>query len=464
MFENGRIRVSLEDTKMPPLKCKFDGGDVCPSVVKDDDMVTVNHAGAVVQELRPSLEEIAAILDELACPELFLELRARRWNGRPGYDPEVMWRATLLRYALGLRHVRDLLAVLGMSEPLRAVCGFDDRLPSESTFSRFTSRLLEYGGVVGELFAGLVRVAGELVNDAADALERMEPERKVVRFAQDVAIDSTDVEAHARGAKDGESKDPDAKWGQRTSKDPQTKRQLFFGFKLHAICDANYGFPLTYRVLPANVNDQKVFRELVEDLVEGDERFKPYSVIGDRAYDATDNYVYLDRHKVAAVFHFRGEGRSDDVYNPKGRPTCIGGMEMEYVGTHRKKGHLFRCPEGGCHLKNEVQFSRHCDVSFYDWPETGADLRLLGRLARASKRWRRLYKRRTEVERMFGNMKQSRILDQHFRLGIRRVKLHVEFSLLAYLGTMLTRARSGEWRRLRQMDLRFGLRGLARFA
>ena len=395
----------------------------------------------------PGIALIGAILDEMACPELFEQLRERRQNCRPGYDPEVMWRATLLRYLLGLPYVKDLLAILATSPELRTLCGFDGRLPSESTFSRFTSRLLEYDDLVDQLFQQVVARAGEVIDGAVEGSAN----KKLPRFGQDVAIDSTDVEAYARARKENPV-DPDATWGTRTSKDPQVRREKFYGYKLHAVCDANYGIPLAYRVLPANRHDQTAFRPLIDELS------GLRSVIADPGYDATTNFVYLDQRKVLAVIHTRDMQKGRGLYSVDGRPRCEGGLEMDYMGTERGRGHLFRCPEGGCHLKNVIQFSRHCDLEIYDRADTPEKLRSLGKLPRASRRWRRLYRKRGIIERMFGSMKQSRLLDQHCKIGMARVTQHILFSLLTYAGTMLAKLRARDWKGFRQMDVRSGLR------
>ena len=53
---------------------------------------------------------------------------------------------------------------------------------------------------------------------------------------------------------------------------------------------------------------------------------------------------------------------------------------MEYVETDPEKGHLFRCPAEGCHLKGKIHFSRYCDSEHYEKPE-GRLLRIVGSAA-----------------------------------------------------------------------------------
>ena len=86
-----------------------------------------------------------------------------------------------------------------------------------------------------------------------------------------------------------------------------------------------------------------------------------------------------------------------------------------------------------------------------DWEEDR--LRKIGRLPRASRRWRRLYRKRTEIERMFGNLKQSRLLDSHQYMGLAKVSLHVGLSMLTFVATMLAHLRRDDHATMREMVL-----------
>ena len=125
---------------------------------------------------------------------------------------------------------------------------------------------------------------------------------------------------------------------------------------------------------------------------------------------------------------------------------------MEYIGTDQERGHLLRCPADGCRLKDKIGFSRYCDDEHFEKPE-GVLLRRVGRVPRAGKRWGRLYKWRTTIERMFGSMKASRLLNLHRYRGIRKVRLHAALCTLNYLATMLHRVKAGHLADMRKIRL-----------
>ena len=398
----------------------------------------------------PDFGLIGTILDELHCDKLIDRLNDYRWTGRPGYAPEVMWRATLVRYLLKLRYTRDLIAQLNASRLLRRVCGFRDTVPHEGTFSRFYARLADHKDLVDAAITDVAeRVGAELVRLQRDGGI---PENAPAP-GQMVAIDSSDVEAWGNGKKDKDKRiDREAAWGHRTAKLAVDGEELFYGYKLHAVCDAYYGTPLSWAVLPANMNDSPTLPPMMDQLKRNHPALPVKYMMADRGYDALSNFKDLDNRRIFAVIQVRDTDKNG-LYTPKGEPKCISGQPMEYVRSDRGKGHLFRCPAGGCELKGDKPWlGQNCQQEHYEgWD--GDLLRRVGRLPRASKRWKRLYKRRTIVERLFGSLKRSRLLDSHCYLGIRKVRLHVGLSLLTYTATMLGRLLEDGYAGMREMKV-----------
>ena len=125
---------------------------------------------------------------------------------------------------------------------------------------------------------------------------------------------------------------------------------------------------------------------------------------------------------------------------------------MDYVGTDRTKGHLFRCRQKGCRLKDKIGLTTYCDIEYYEDLQ-GDALRKVGRLVRTTGRWKRLYKMRTVIERLFRSLKQSRWLSGHQYRGLEKVWLHASLALLTCSTTMLVRAQDGDYDRIRRMRI-----------
>ena len=377
---------------------------------------------------------------------------ARR-NGRPGYPPRVMLRAFCLRFLLTERFTVGFVERLKGSPRLREICELGDRVPSNATFSRFFARMLNSGFDVERAIAQVV--------------ERIRGRRPGT--ARVVAVDSTDLEAWANPNR-AEVADPNAAWGYRTAKNKsggkgagkKKETELFFGYKMHSLVDVEDGTPLVHIFLPANVNDSQILPLLVEKAEQTYEWFSPEYLLGDRGYDSQANHKFLYNRGIAPIIPPRKptahDGLYDGIYHKSGSPVCDDGKTpMEYVGTDPETGrHEFRCPPDGCAMKAKSNGSmRFCDAAALRiHPEES--LRALGVVARAGPQWRELYRGRQVIERGFGSLKRSRLLNKHQYIRSDKIEFHVGMSILTYAITLLTHIQAGDPEKMRHMRIRVG--------
>ena len=73
--------------------------------------------------------------------EFIQDIIQRRQRGRPGYSPEAMFKACVLKYLLGVHENNNFLDMLCSNPTLAKMCGLEEKTPSDSTFSRFFSLL-----------------------------------------------------------------------------------------------------------------------------------------------------------------------------------------------------------------------------------------------------------------------------------------------------------------------------------
>lgn len=395
--------------------------------------------------------QLAHILDLADHPDLFDALQAYNHTGRPPYPVQAMWRAVLCKYLLGIRYNVDLVQRLRTDPRLREVCGLDDRTPSESMVSRFFKRLTLHQDIIDEairqLIDNLARKVDHQSEFGAESVGNM------------IAIDSTDVPtfSNPHPRKNRPVSDPNARWGHKTSaraKDGSDKVEYVFGYKVHLICDATYGIPLTYIILPANESDSPQLPGLVRQLFDEHPWIEPQWLLADKGYDSNRNWRFLDDRMIDPIILMRDTYKHGDLYDAKGRPICMGSVPMEYVLTDPEKGHLFRCPPEGCHLKNQLAFSLYCADTCYENPDDPELLRRVGRVARASQEFKDLYAHRQSIERFFGSAKQSRLLADHRYYRQFKIRLHVALSIVTYLLTMLNRVTCVRMADLRRMRIR----------
>ena len=405
-----------------------------------------------------------------------------------------MLSAYVIQFALNERYANAFLNRLGSDNRLLAICGLENA-PSEAAYSRFKKKLTNHLDAIQLIIAAVFRECGEQIERLREA--GVVPEGKPA-LGHSLVIDSTDVEAWARPAKTSRktgqeipSKDPNAKWGFRTAKNvrsskprsgkrgsskkasekgtasrtqtgqKESKDEFYFGYKVDVITDANYGLPMFATTRPANASDVAVMIQDLDDCLALYQTLSPRYFLGDKGYDSQDNILHIISLGIIPVVAIRrpekdketGKRLHDGIYDEEGRPTCIGGKSMEYVETDPEQGHLFRCPADGCHLKDTIQFTRHCDSEHHELPG-GKLLRIVGLLPRCSEEWKAEYKKRPIIERYFSSDKHSRLLGTHRYLNIKQVSLHAVMSMLAYLATALAHLWTDDYAHMRHMRIK----------
>ena len=198
---------------------------------------------------------------------------------------------------------------------------------------------------------------------------------------------------------------------------------------------------------------------MVSKVADTHDWFAPKHLIADRGYDSNKNHKFLYDRGIIPIIHMRQPANAKlygGVYTAEGAPTCLGGKEMTYVRTDPGTGHhLYQCPASGCKRfdggKGGNIFVR-CDDSHWEDPAT--NLRVIGVIPRQSKEWKDLYRKRTGLERAFGSLKQSRLLNKHQCLTMEKVEAHVALSVLTYVATMYGKVMAGQIDQMRHMRVR----------
>ena len=377
---------------------------------------------------------LAETLDAVDAAEIIAKIEDERYMGRHGYPPLGMWRAYLASFVLGLPSTNALIRQLQDDPELRLACGLGDNVPHRTTFNRFIRRLSRHRDLVDRCMAGLT-------DHLADLLPGL---------GEKVAVDSTVVRSHSnpnrKSKVTGQVSDPDASWTAKNSARGKGQKEWSWGFKYHAVVDATYGVPLGGYTTTASRNDSPELPGLL-DRVRADHPWgTPTYVMADKGYDARSNHEAVAKRGGVLICPARRPPNADlyeGVYTPQGVPTCLGMMEMEYVRSDPDRGHLYRCPRGGCHLRGRKGI-KYCSDEF--WENRSDNPRLFGPLRQQSQAWKDLYRKRQTVERVFKSMKESRRLERHFVRGLANVALHAAMSVLAYSATVLAQIRAGSER------------------
>jgi hypothetical protein len=159
-------------------------------------------------------------------------------------------------------------------------------------------------------------------------------------------------------------------------------------------------------------------------------------VIADKGYDSESNnkFIFNECHATPIIPIREREGiQLPDICNAKGTPLCSCGLAMAYWG--RDGNYLkYQCP----HVvgKYECKSMFRCSSSHYGYVlklPIATDPRRHPSVPRESKKWQRLYRMRTAVERVNSHVKELLGLDRLTVRGIGKVLVRAVISLMVML-------------------------------
>jgi hypothetical protein len=422
-----------------------------------------------VEELG-DLERLKLVIDYLPDEELMQALEDERGNGRNDYPVRVVWNSMLAGIVFQHKTTESLRRELMRNGQLRQICGFDitlgvEGVPSASAYTRFLCNLMKHEKEVDGIFNSLVRMLCD----------------ELPGFGEVLAIDGKALESYARPRR-AESEKPydgrrdiDANFGVKTYKGKNKdgsvweKTMSWFGYKLHLIVDAVYELPVAFRVTQASRSEIKEARTLVDEMALRLPEIvdRCMYLTGDKGYDDTKMTTKLwDEYRIKPVIDIRnawrdGEetklvtGRENVVYDYKGTVYCYSPedyrrCEMVPGGFEKDRDALKHlCPAK--YYGVECRGKDACPVKSGVRIPLREDRRVFTPVARPSAKWKKIYDKRTAVERVNSRIDRVFGFEDHCIRGLRKMNLRCSLALVTMLAMALGRIRTKQEDKLRSL-------------
>ncbi len=406
---------------------------------------------------RIKLSAIVQVIHEMDPATMLRCIKPCYTTGRKGHDLLSLFVVHFSRYALDVECMSEFLVELSDNPALADICGVRDDVPSESTMCRFNQKL-------SKIYVEYMQFTSRLVDAVAkriSELHQIDPQR-YPPVAKEVAIDASAIAAFSnpnKKAKDGGKSDKDAQWGWRhKANSPVQEMVPFFGYKIHLIADAEYEIPLVFDTTGGKHSDIRMLKPLYEQAKGDFQWFSPEYLSGDKGYDSQAMHRYLRQQGTNGLIPPRKptakDGLYDGLFNADGDPVCMGKVAMAFAETDPVTNrHLYRCRPEGCRMKTEgLPWMAHCDDEHWFDPEDNP--RVMGNVRRNSVEWKRLYRKRWSVERVFSSLKDSRLLEKHRYRGMDKVRSHVISTVAAFVATTLAHLQKDDVNHLAFMQVR----------
>jgi hypothetical protein len=431
----------------------------------------------------PSLNTIRELLAALPDGKLLDSLRLARGKGRNEYPVSALWGVIVLRVALRHLTTEAMLDELRRNEGLRRLIGIESEagVPNKWNMSRFEDVLGQepHRTLLKEVFNVLIQRLGVAVVD----------------LGRDSAGDATALSARRKPEETAKEEIdeglPQASGGRKEYKDDDgkvTKVVEWFGFKLHLIVDVKHEVVLSYEITDTKAGDGETLPVLLvqakANLPEG--RIKTLAY--DKAADGEEVHKLLSDEAITPLIQMRSlwktepermlpghDGSSNVVYTEDGTIYCYDKVseppvrhKMAYIGHEPERETLkYRCPAK--HEGWECPMSSTCNAGKTYGKTVRVDCEIDPRrfpaLPRATKKFERMYKGRTSVERVNARLKIFWGVDDGNLTGSRRfvAQVGVVLAVHAAFATLLASAprREGTLGKLRLSPIAAALRASA---
>lgn len=392
-------------------------------------------------EILGDLERLKLFLENIEDKELCKMLEKDRKHGRNDYPVRVMLNLIYAMKIFGHRSVESFRRELSRNRQLRVVCGLKEEdylylgnrktfIPKARVFTGFFKKLIKHQNELDKIFETDVKYM-------YDNLEN---------FGKDCALDGKLIDSYAKkenkkslNKKKDNRRDNDASWTCKTYnfKDGTSKSTWHFGYEAHILGDATYGLPIWKKLETASVSEQKVCNEMIRDLDKNNKYVldKMENFLADAGYDnGNRNKLLKDKYNINPLVDIRHMWKEEKIkeidnkplaYNEDGEVFYIIDIKngkydkLKYLGYDKQR----KCLRYGFKYKKSKVFRIPINI----------DRRIFLPIARDSDKYKKLYKKRTEIERLNGRIDRDYMFNDHFIRGKDKMNMMLTLSFIVML-------------------------------
>jgi len=385
-------------------------------------------------EILGDLERVKLLIDNVPDEKIIKELIRIRGKGRNDYPIIPVWNSILIAPLVEASSIDSLRRELSRNRDLRSLCGFNDAdyyygkcklVPPPKAYSNMFKNLKEIRPLLKESFDELVDFIYENLED----------------FGAETAGDGKIFQGYAK-TKDTKAEDlderseTDADW---TFKDhyykdatgvTKVKSTRYFGFRIHLLSDANYELPIDYLVTKASNGETTELTKLINVLSE-EKLEKMKAMMLDKGYDSTELIELLKSKEISPVIDICNHWKDGEATKQYKDTELIYTYDGKVSIVEQKTGEITPLKYLGYDkVKETLRYGYNGKVYSI---EISYDERVFTPIARDSKKWKRLYNKRTSIERINGRIDRDMGLEKNTIRGLKKATVVVDLIMIGML-------------------------------
>ena len=385
-------------------------------------------------EILGDLERCKLLIDNVDDKEIVDKLIKIRGKGRNDYPIVPVWNSLLIMPVIECSTIEQLRRELSRNRDLRKLCGFNDYdyyfgknklVPPPKAYSNMIRNLKNIELLLKESFY-------KLRDFMYDNLKE---------FGKDTGVDGKIFLSKATKKderveeKDNRSElDADYTIKENYYKDPKTgetkvKKKTYFGFRYHLLADVNYELPIDYNVTVASKGEREQLLKILSKLPDRIVQIID-TMSADKGYDDIKIINKLKEYEIKPIVDIQNHWRNGEktlqykntniVYTYKGEVSYVDEdgeiIPMKYLGYDK--------------VKNTLRYQYKKNVYSID---ISYDERVFTPIARDSKKWKRIYNKRTALERINGRLDRDFNLENNKVRGLKKATVMVDIMMIGMM-------------------------------
>lgn len=383
-------------------------------------------------EVLGDLERLKYVIDNVPDDKIVEKLNKIRGKGRNEYAVVAMWNSIFAMPVLGHSTVNDLRRELSRNSQLRKLLGFKD-----SDYSIGKCKLVPPPKAFTNMFNNLKKIEPELKKAFYELREFMTETLK--DFGKDVGEDGKIIWSKALGYNKNQEEDgrrdldADYTFKNLYYKDnkgiTQIKKVKYFGYRIHLLADVNYELPIEYTVTKASFGEreqlEKHLKMLPKEMIS-----KIETLSADKGYDSEELICKIKEYGIKPVIdicnHWKDEEETkqykdtDIVYSYNGVVYKVDDsgekVALKYLGYDK--------------IRNTLRYQYKKQIISID---VEYDERIFTPIARDSDKWKKIYNKRTALERINGRLDRDLNLENNKNRGLKKTTVMIDIMMLAMM-------------------------------
>lgn len=372
------------------------------------------------------------IIENVPDEEIIKKLKEIRGKGRNEYPIVPIWNSILIMPILECSSVEQLRRELSRNSDLRKLCGFNDAdyyfgrcklVPPAKAYSNMMKHLKEIEPMLKKSFNELRKFMYENLDNFGK------------NTGEDGKIFLSKATSPNKNADKNDGRcdaDADYTLKEKYYKDKngktKIKKEKYFGYRCHLLVDVDYELPIEYTVTKASKGEREQLEKHLE-MLSKEYLDKIDTLSADKGYDSKRLIEFIKDKEIKPIIDIKNMWPGDNtrqykdtniVYTYDGKVYYINSkgeqIPMKYLGYDK--------------IKNTLRYGYKGKVYSIELKE---DSRVFTPIARNSKKWQRLYNKRTAVERVNGRLDRDFNLENHKVRGLKKATVLIDIMMIGML-------------------------------